>query len=206
MALLFGLGLIINRSVSDSPGNRIKHDFPQIMTANLSRARRSISSARDLSRWSRKYSNWFTRRIVGLNRIPDIIYQPARGKRSRAPFIEASPRRWVKLPSTQCFRAGDEVHAAAKVFQPTLQLLQRSLAHHLVALLLVADAAAGFLLQRLQQIERDIRGLESFGVGVADVIHQCAERCRARRRNGLGVQRQGDACIPASSPVAMDST
>ena len=90
--------------------------------------------------------------------------------------------------------------------QPPLQFPQRPLAHHGMPLLLVADSAARFFVQRLQQIERNVGRLETLTLGVADVIHQRAE-CRCpRRRHGSVPTAIAAACIPASKPVAIDST
>jgi hypothetical protein len=52
-------------------------------------------------------------------------------------------------------------------------------------LLLVADFFAQLFLQRLQEIEGDVGGLEIFRVGVGDVVNQRAESACTRRWNGL---------------------
>ena len=50
-----------------------------------------------------------------------------------------------------------------------------------MALLLVADLLAQLFFKRLQQIKRDVGGLEVFGIGVGDVVDQRAQGAGARR-------------------------
>src|SRR5438309_1174974 len=59
--------------------------------------------------------------------------------------------------------------------KPLIQLGQGTFADHGMALLFVPDAAASLLIQRLEEVERDVRGLKVLCLRVADVIHQGAE-------------------------------
>jgi hypothetical protein len=55
---------------------------------------------------------------------------------------------------------------------PAIKRRQRTLALDAMTLLLVANLAARFVIERLQQIEGDVGRLEAFGVGVRDVVNQ----------------------------------
>ena len=86
--------------------------------------------------------------------------------------------------------------------------LQRAPADLGVARLLVAaQALARRFVELRQQIESDVRGLVMRGIGARDVVAQRAERGLARQRPRLAAAcASAAACMPASSPVAIDST
>src|SRR5581483_5083473 len=68
---------------------------------------------------------------------------------------------------------------------PRIKRRQRPLALDAVPLFFVADLLAQLFFERLQKVEGDIRRLESFRIGMRDVVHQRTERCRTRHRSGL---------------------